>query len=61
MNASARPIRTPATLRQDIGRKRDIQHRGEGLRPPLIKMRQPGISADITIPVEEGKLYHLAT
>ena len=38
----------------------DIQHRGgKGWRLPLIKMRQPGISADITIPVEEGKLYHL--
>ena len=38
----------------------DIQHRGgHGWRLPLFKMSQPGITADITIPVEEGKLYHL--
>lgn len=38
----------------------DIQHRGgKGWRLPLIKMNRPGISADITVPVEEGRLYHL--
>ena len=38
----------------------DIQHRGgKGWRLPLIKMNLPGISADITLPVEEGRLYHL--
>ncbi|HXA48858.1 MAG TPA: outer membrane protein assembly factor BamA [Candidatus Acidoferrum sp.] len=38
----------------------DIQHRGgKGWRLPLIKMNQPGIAADINLPVEEGRLYHL--
>ena len=38
----------------------EIQHRGgKGWRLPLIKPNNPGIAADITIPVEEGKLYHL--
>jgi len=38
----------------------DIQHRGgKGWRLPIIKMNLPGITADITLPVEEGKLYHL--
>jgi outer membrane protein insertion porin family len=38
----------------------DIQHRGgHGWRLPLFKMNLPGISADITLPVEEGRLYHL--
>src|SRR5262249_18199312 len=38
----------------------DIQHKGgHGWRLPLIKMNQPGIAADITLPVEEGRLYHL--
>jgi outer membrane protein insertion porin family len=47
---------TAKTLEETV----DIQHRGgKGWRLPLIKMSQPGISADITIPVEEGKLYHL--
>jgi len=32
---------------------------GEGWRLPLIKSNKPGIFADITIPVEEGRLYHL--
>jgi len=32
---------------------------GKGWRLPLIKMNRPGIYADITIPVEEGRLYHL--
>ncbi len=32
---------------------------GEGWRLPLIKMNKPGIFADITVPVEEGRLYHL--
>jgi outer membrane protein insertion porin family len=32
---------------------------GRGWRLPLIKMNAPGIAADLTIPVEEGKLYHL--
>jgi len=38
----------------------DIQHKGgKGWRLPLIKMNLPGISADIHLPVEEGRLYHL--
>jgi outer membrane protein insertion porin family len=38
----------------------DIQHRGgKGWRLPLIKMNAPGISADIKLPVEEGRLYKL--
>jgi outer membrane protein insertion porin family len=38
----------------------DIQHRGgKGWRLPLIKMNNPGIAADIKLPVEEGRLYHL--
>lgn len=38
----------------------DIQHRGgKGWRLPLIRMNQPGIAADINLPVEEGRLYHL--
>jgi outer membrane protein insertion porin family len=32
---------------------------GKGFRLPLIHMNEPGIYADITIPVEEGGLYHL--
>ena len=32
---------------------------GEGWRLPLIKSNRPGIYADIKIPVEEGRLYHL--
>ena len=32
---------------------------GKGWRLPLIKMNKPGIYADITIPVEEGRLYRL--
>ena len=36
---------------QDLG--------GQGLRLPLFKPRQPGIAADITLPVEEGRQYHL--
>lgn len=32
---------------------------GKGWRLPLLKMNQPGIYADITLPVEEGRLYHL--
>ncbi len=32
---------------------------GHGLRLPIVKMETPGIFADITIPVEEGRLYHL--
>jgi outer membrane protein insertion porin family len=47
---------TAKTLEESI----DIQHRGgKGWRLPLIKMNAPGITADITLPVEEGKLYHL--
>lgn len=34
---------------------------GRGWRLPLIKMNNPGIAADITIPVEEGRLYKLRT
>jgi outer membrane protein insertion porin family len=38
----------------------DIQHKGgKGWRLPLFKMQLPGISADIKLPVEEGRLYHL--
>ena len=37
-----------------------IQHKGgHGWRLPLIKPNNPGIVADITLPVEEGRLYHL--
>ena len=37
-----------------------IQHNGgHGWRLPLIKTNNPGIEADITLPVEEGRLYHL--
>jgi outer membrane protein insertion porin family len=32
---------------------------GEGWRLPLIRPNKPGIFADITIPVEEGRLYKL--
>ena len=32
---------------------------GKGFRIPLIHMNEPGIYADITVPVEEGGLYHL--
>lgn len=32
---------------------------GKGWRLPLIHMNEPGIYADITVPVEEGNLYHL--
>jgi len=32
---------------------------GRGWRLPIIKMEQPGIFADIKIPVQEGNLYHL--
>jgi len=32
---------------------------GRGWRLPLIKMNNPGIYADITLPVQEGRLYHL--
>ena len=32
---------------------------GHGWRLPIFKMETPGIYADITIPVEEGRLYHL--
>jgi outer membrane protein insertion porin family len=32
---------------------------GKGWRLPLIRMQQPGIYADITIPVEEGRLHYL--
>jgi outer membrane protein insertion porin family len=34
---------------------------GRGWRLPIIHMQNPGIYADITIPVEEGRLYHLHT
>ncbi|HMC58104.1 MAG TPA: outer membrane protein assembly factor BamA, partial [Candidatus Solibacter sp.] len=38
----------------------DIQHKGgHGWRLPLIKPNNPGIQADITLPVEEGRLYKL--
>jgi outer membrane protein insertion porin family len=36
-----------------------IPQGGRGWRLPLIKPNNPGIYADITIPVEEGRLYHL--
>ena len=32
---------------------------GEGWRLPLFKSNKPGIYADIKVPVEEGRLYHL--
>jgi outer membrane protein insertion porin family len=38
----------------------NIEHRGgRGWRLPIFKMNLPGISADINLPVEEGRLYHL--
>jgi len=38
----------------------DIQHTGgHGWRLPLIRMNLPGISANIKLPVEEGRLYKL--
>jgi outer membrane protein insertion porin family len=38
----------------------NIQHKGgHGWRLPLFKMNLAGISADITVPVEEGRLYKL--
>ncbi len=36
-----------------------IPRGGRGWRLPLIKTASPGIYADIAIPVEEGRLYHL--
>jgi outer membrane protein insertion porin family len=36
-----------------------IPNGGKGWRLPIFKMETPGIFADITIPVEEGRLYHL--
>jgi len=33
---------------------------GSGFRLPLIKMNKPGKNADITLPIEEGKLMHLS-
>ena len=32
---------------------------GSGFRIPLLKMNKPGKNADITLPIEEGKLMHL--
>jgi outer membrane protein insertion porin family len=32
---------------------------GHGFRIPLIKENKPGKAADITVPIEEGRLYHL--
>uniref|UniRef100_Q01SH6 Outer membrane protein assembly factor BamA n=1 Tax=Solibacter usitatus (strain Ellin6076) TaxID=234267 RepID=Q01SH6_SOLUE len=47
---------TAKTLEESV----NIQHKGgKGWRLPLIKMNNPGIVADITLPVEEGRLYHL--
>jgi outer membrane protein insertion porin family len=36
-----------------------VPHGGRGWRLPIIKMEQAGIYADIKLPVEEGRLYHL--
>jgi len=36
-----------------------VPHGGKGWRLPLIHMNQPGIVANIKIPIEEGALYHL--
>ena len=33
---------------------------GSGFRLPLIKMNKPGKNADITLPIEEGRLMHLS-
>jgi outer membrane protein insertion porin family len=33
---------------------------GSGFRIPIIKMNKPGKDADITLPIEEGKLMHLS-
>jgi len=47
---------TARTLEESI----DIEHRGgKGWRIPIFKMNQPGIRADIKLPVDEGKLFHL--
>src|SRR5262249_8437536 len=47
---------TPKTLEETV----DIQHKGgRGWRLPLVKMNLPGIAANITLPVEEGRQYHL--
>jgi len=32
---------------------------GRGWRLPLLRMQQPGIYADLTLPVEEGRIHHL--
>ncbi|MBZ5581299.1 MAG: outer membrane protein assembly factor BamA, partial [Acidobacteriia bacterium] len=36
-----------------------VRRGGEGWRIPLLHMNMPGIYADVTIPVEEGRQYHL--
>jgi outer membrane protein insertion porin family len=36
-----------------------IPEGGHGWRLPIFLMRQPGIYANLTMPVEEGRLYHL--
>ena len=36
-----------------------VHEGGKGWRLPLIKMNLPGIKANIDLPVEEGRLYHL--
>jgi len=36
-----------------------VPHGGRGWRLPIIKMEQPGIYADIKLPIEEGRIYHL--
>ena len=47
---------TAKTLEETV----NIQHKGgRGWRLPIFKMNSPGIVADITLPVEEGRLYHL--
>ena len=36
-----------------------VRRGGQGWRLPLLHMNLPGIYADITIPIEEGRQYHL--
>jgi outer membrane protein insertion porin family len=36
-----------------------VRRGGQGWRLPLIRMNMPGIYADITLPIEEGRQYHL--
>ena len=60
-SASARPTRTHGyfTAKALDETVQIIPKGGRGWRLPLFKTNSQGIAADITIPVEEGRLYHL--